>query len=159
MKLVSYVLWRYYPVFARDEDLCQEASIGLWHACCRYDEEKGKFSTFAVSCIKNAVRAALQKRRRKRRWAPDGVVSMDTPMYGDGEASMVDTVEDPVSSAFESGVLTADLVERLGERDRQIVAMKYVGLSHMEIGARLGKSPCYVSYRLKRIREACGQVS
>lgn len=48
------------------DDLLQEAHIALWRAANAFDHERGiPFSTFAYTCVRNAVsRAASVERRR-----------------------------------------------------------------------------------------------
>ena len=48
------------PTFTQ-EDLFQTAKVGLWRACKTYDEQRSKFSTWAVACITNELLMAYRK--------------------------------------------------------------------------------------------------
>lgn len=51
-KLVHFILQKKFPLVAFDEDVIQEANMGLWKACIGFDEAKGySFSTFAGTII------------------------------------------------------------------------------------------------------------
>jgi len=54
------------PGFAQ-EDLFQTAKMGLWRACQKYDEKRGRFSTWAVTCITNELLMAYRKHAGKGR--------------------------------------------------------------------------------------------
>ncbi len=60
--LVIYVMQRYYPSLIKNEDLQQEARLGLWRACLAYDEtRKETFMALAVPYIRNAISNGYQK--------------------------------------------------------------------------------------------------
>lgn len=40
-KLVHFILQKKFPLVAFDEDVIQEANMGLWKACIGFDEAKG----------------------------------------------------------------------------------------------------------------------
>ena len=46
------------------DDYIQIAAIGMMKACQNYDEEKGKFSTFAIVCIRNGLKNHVRKESR-----------------------------------------------------------------------------------------------
>ena len=75
LELAYFTLWKHYPTFAQDEDLKQEAVLGLWKACLTYDESKSKFSTYAVSCMLNKMKVWLRDRSKH----PD-TVSLSSPV-------------------------------------------------------------------------------
>lgn len=72
MKLVYYLISKYYPTFIGDEDLQQVGMLGLCKAANTWDEEKSKFSTYASKCILNEINFEF-KRRKKH----SGVLSLD----------------------------------------------------------------------------------
>lgn len=60
--LIAYVMQRYYPSLIKNEDLQQEARIGLWRACLAYDEtRKETFMALAIPYIRNAISGGYQK--------------------------------------------------------------------------------------------------
>lgn len=72
MPLVYHVIHKYYPKYARDEDVEQCGMIGLIQAVDGYDETKSKFSTYAVTIIRREINREL-----KRREADKMLVSLD----------------------------------------------------------------------------------
>lgn len=65
MKLVYYVLNKYYHKYIGDEDMIQVGMVGLVKAADKFDESKSKFSTFAVLCIRHAIQDELRKRNKE----------------------------------------------------------------------------------------------
>ena len=63
-KLVFFILNKYYPTHAFDEDAAQEGRIGLWNACQSYDPERSAFSTYAGRAIRNAIAMSLRQETR-----------------------------------------------------------------------------------------------
>lgn len=64
IKLANYVAAKFsvpYDAALDKEDLFQEAYLGLWKACLRFDESKGyEFSTYAVPIIKGTILRSLR---------------------------------------------------------------------------------------------------
>lgn len=144
-RLVYFVLWRYFPTLARDQDLAQEGNIGLWEACLSYDG-RVKISTFAVLCIHHAILNELRKRRR----APS-MASLDAPL-GEGDFSLIDTLVDLKTPNLEEEIFEEDFFFRLGPQDRQLVELLMGGLTKQAAGDATGMSRTTVSRRLKKIR-------
>lgn len=63
MNLVYHLIGKEYPTFLYDEDIVQSGFLGLCCATMKWKEEKGKFSTFACACIRNAIRMELRSRQ------------------------------------------------------------------------------------------------
>lgn len=75
MPLVYFCLNKYYPSFRNDEDLVQCGMIGLIEAVDNRDNAKHKFSTYAMSIIRNHMAKEL-----KRRVEEPKTVSLDQMM-------------------------------------------------------------------------------
>lgn len=143
---------RYFPNLSADEDILQEAFIGLWKACLTYDSKKAKFATYAVTCIKNQVLMALRKRRKDYKLP---VISMEeaATKNKNGEAlSILDTLVDP-SECPEETVRVKEYLSTLCERDRLLLCLRMNGLSQKEAGKALGVSQAQCSRYLKQLRE------
>lgn len=152
-KLVWFVLNRYYPDFVYDEDVAQEARIGLWLACKAYDPSRGAFSTFAVKTIHNEVRGYF--RRMLQRDIPrDQLVSLEHPVkdmsHGGDPVPLRDTLvgESDIQWMDLSGVKA-----KLGDLDLRIFRLRLTGLSMDDIGARVGISRQAVDKRLEKIED------
>ncbi len=67
-KLINAFARSYFLVGGDEDDIKQEAMLGLVGAIMTFDESKGKFGTFAYMCIKsrvlNAVNAALGEKHK-----------------------------------------------------------------------------------------------
>ena len=64
--LIYAALSKFLPEEAKDEDMQQIASIGLWKACLAYNEGAGaKFITFAYRCMRNEIYVELRRRKRR----------------------------------------------------------------------------------------------
>lgn len=140
-KLVYFVIHRYFPGFHDDEDVVQCGCIGLWRACANYDSTKGKLSSFATSCVKNAIGAELRSRERHR-WF-DSMQSLDAPMYLDDDGNDVTLVQRIPDT--EDGYCTVDwdvshLRGKLSKRDFKAFLMNVQGFTMGEIGKELGVS-------------------
>lgn len=148
VELAYFTLWKHYPTFAHDEDLKQEALLGLWQACLTYDENKSKFSTYAVSCILNRLRIQFRERAKH----PE-TVSLSTPIGGYEEEGLTleDTIEDPVPSIDEGYLDLKGFVASLSNRDQQIVKLRMQGLTHKQIAKELRMTRVNCSMRLSRI--------
>lgn len=63
MKLVYFVLHKYYPAYAYDEDIAQIGMLGLCKAASTFVETKGLFSTYAFRVVKNEIGMEFRRRR------------------------------------------------------------------------------------------------
>lgn len=142
--LVHSALSKYFPQYAFDEDMLQEARIGLWNACNGFNEDKGKFSTWAYTCILNEVRMRLRKKRVQ-------TVSLQTPVPStDGDLTYEDTLED---RKFDMSYAEVDFPRAFGKltpKQKQIVSLRLSGYNQIQIAGVLGNSQGYVSRLLKQ---------
>ena len=95
MKLVHHVLNKQFYSVRFDEDIIQIATLALCNAAMTWEEGKSKFSTFACTCIYNAV--AVELRARKRR-ANAVTNSLDAPVCEDKTLGDMFSYEDDVQS-------------------------------------------------------------
>ena len=149
LNLAYFILWKHYPTFAQDEDLEQEAMLGLWQACLSYDQQKSMFSTYASRCIHNRLRLWLRERSKHL-----DTVSINSPIRGYEEKGLTleDTIEDPVPAIDEGYIDLKDFLASLSERDQKIVKLRMQGLTHEQIAQKLGMTRVNCSIRLTRIR-------
>lgn len=64
VKLVYFIIQKYYPTFAHDEDIVQCGMVGLCKAAKKW-QQKGKFSSYARQCILNEIRNELKLRAKR----------------------------------------------------------------------------------------------
>ena len=146
--LVYHVLHKKFPMSRFDDDFQQIARLGLWKACLRYDENKGKFSTYAVPAIENEIKMELRKKSRKpielslddlirdTSDDADGLTIFGICM-GDQDVGFVDTI-------------WAD--KELTERQKRILSLLYNGMVQDDIAREIGISQTMVSREVAKIR-------
>lgn len=135
MKLVYYVINKYYPSYLGDEDVVQEGMLGLCRAANNYDPSKTKFSTYAVICIKHQILYYLRSRSKH-----NGTLSLDYDVKGE-ERNCEPFVN------FIVGELDVDTVwvdfktfySTLTENEKNIIDLSLY-YSPTEIGEMLGKT-------------------
>ena len=143
-----FLLWRHFPQLALDEDIKQEALLGLWKACRTYDKDKSQFSTYAAQCILNQVRQVL----RKRSYEPD-IVSLSTPVGGYEEEGLTleNMLEDPVPSIDEGYIDLKDFLRGLNERDKKLIQLRLQGKTQKQIAQEMGLAQSYCSRLITKI--------
>lgn len=147
IKLAYHVLHRNYPMFAQDEDMKQEALLGLWQACLTFNPRKAQFSTYAGCCILNQIRMAMRKDAKQ----PE-TVSLSTPLGEEG-VTLEDMLEDPCPSIDEGLIDLRNYLAGLSEKERQIIQLNIQGLTQHQIGAKMGLSQTWCSRILKKLRQ------
>ena len=146
--LVCYVLNKKFPMNRLDDDFKQIARLGLWKACLRYDENKGKFSTYAVPAIENEIKMELRKMSRKPIETSLDALIRDTSddtdgltifgiCMGDQDVGFVDTI-------------WAD--KELTERQKRILSLLYKGMVQDDVAREIGISQTTVSREVAKIR-------
>jgi RNA polymerase sigma-70 factor (ECF subfamily) len=111
------------------EDVTQEAFVKAYHALARFRQDS-PFRPWLLRIVRNE---ALNQRRRHRRQDRLGLRLASDRLSGDAAPSPETVV---VSEADRESVLTA--VNRLPERYRQVVALRYLlGLSEAETAETL----------------------
>lgn len=142
-----FLLWKYFPQLALDEDIKQEALLGLWKACMTYDKDKAQFSTYAGQCILNQVRQVL----RKQSYEPD-TVSLSTPVGDEDEnLTLEGMIEDPVPSIDEGHIDLKDFLRGLNERDKKLIQLRLQGKTQKQIAQEMGLAQSYCSRLITRI--------
>lgn len=173
LRLVAHIAKKYQNVDEDMEDLISIGTIGLIKAIDSFDAGKGKLSTYASRCIDNELLMLLRAKKKTSR-----EVSLYEPIGTDregNEISLLDVIEqDQVDVIDRMEVedklhrLKGMITDRLSDREREIILMRYGLLSgqeitQREIGHRLGISRSYVSRiekraleKLKEGYESCG---
>ena len=135
--LVRWAIKKYYPDFIDDEDLTQEGHIGLWRACLVYDEKKGfKFSSVAVSYIRNALRHGYEKlygRSLGKRQLLWNAQSLYEPI-GRDDLLLQDIIPGNMDVEF---LDISGALNRMSERDRKILYLFIAGFSQKEIAKKV----------------------
>ncbi len=161
LRLVVYLARRFENTGIHLEDLISIGTIGLIKAVGTYQPAKNiKLATYASRCIENEILMHLRKTSARK-----SEISFDEPLNTDWDGNelllsdVLGTDSDIVVRPIEEDVdrkLLAQALEKLTERERKIITMRY-GLhgarecTQKEVADRLGISQSYISRLEKRI--------
>lgn len=161
LRLVVYIARRFENTGMNLEDLISIGTIGLIKAIGTFDPGKSiKLATYASRCIENEILMFLRKKSSHRT-----EISIDEPLNTDWDGNelllsdVLGTDGDEVMKPIEDDVerqLLMEAVERLEERERTIILMRfgldgYEELTQKEVADLLGISQSYISRLEKRI--------
>ena len=161
LRLVVYLAKKYENSGVPAEDLVSIGTIGLIKAVNTFTPARSiKLATYASRCIGNEILMYLRKSSNRRQ-----ETSIDEPLNVDGDGNelllsdILGTDADAVSRPLEDDAERAMLlraIETLGERDRQIILLRFgIGgareATQKEVADLLGISQSYISRLEKRI--------
>lgn len=132
-----FIISKYFPQYIRDEDICQEAFMGLWKACTTYQEGKAAFTSYASKCIQNQIGTYLRYNTPKVT-----LVSLESPVASseDEKVKLKDTIEDPKTYIDDGYIVLRDFLEGLSYTEKQVIQGRLEGLSQQKIADKLGMS-------------------
>ena len=161
LRLVVYIARRFENTGVGIEDLISIGTIGLIKAVGTYQPAKNiRLATYSSRCIENEILMHLRKTAQLK-----SEVSFDEPLNTDWDGNelllsdILGTDVDMVMRPIEADVdrkLLFDALEKLEERERQIIMMRF-GLGGMrertqkEVADSMGISQSYISRLEKRI--------
>jgi len=161
LRLVVFISRRFENTGVGLEDLISIGTIGLIKAIGTFKCDKNiKLATYASRCIENEILMHLRKISNMRT-----ELSFDEPLNTDWDGNelllgdVLGTDEDEVSRPLEEDTereILLEAVERLGERERNIIILRF-GLkgsreyTQKEVAEMLGISQSYISRLEKRI--------
>lgn len=166
LRLVVYIAKKFDNTGVGIEDLISIGTIGLIKAVSSFDAEKHiKLATYASRCIENEILMYIRKNCIGKSYGHGSDVSIDEPLNtdrdgnelllsdilgGDGDGAFAD-----IEAQEDNRILRA-AVERLNEREQQIVALRFGiprGDEHTqkEVADMLGISQSYISRLEKKI--------
>ena len=161
LRLVAHVVKKYQGLPDDLDDLISIGTIGLIKAVGTYQPAKSiKLATYASRCIENEILMHLRKTANQKT-----ELSFDEPLNTDWDGNelllsdILGTDADAVSRPLEDDAERAMLlraIETLGERDRQIILLRFgIGgareATQKEVADLLGISQSYISRLEKRI--------
>ena len=146
MPLILDQVRRLGAVGLEDEDLAQEALMGLLAAVRTYRPDGGAaFTTYATTCIRNRLLTAVQ---RHNPWAGREQSLEDSDTLPDAVADPTQRLQE--QEELES--LLARLRTRLTDREYRVLLLRLSDCSYAEIAARLGITVKAVDNAIQRIR-------
>ena len=151
-KIINNYSLRYGDYIISEEDLFQEASVGLYDACLKYDSSKNvKFSTFAYIVIKRRIQRVYKMYREtygNENISLDNVDAYEYINYSSyineinyhyGSRELIDNIK--------------EYYEKLNKIDRKIIDLRIQKYSYKEIAERLNISRKVVDNKIYRIRK------
>lgn len=161
LRLVVYIAKKFESSGISVEDLISIGTIGLIKAVNTFCPQKNiKLATYASRCIENEILMFLRKHQHRHL-----EVSIDEPLNIDWDGNemllsdILGTDSDTVNKGIEQDIernLVLESVERLGERERIIMTLRF-GLrdgrerTQKEVADLIGISQSYISRLEKRI--------
>lgn len=163
---VRYVCQKYYLKDGDQQDLLQEASIGLLEAIKAYDHNsKVKFRNFAFICIKRELDSLVSRSNRKKRQVLNNAIPIysyveeENARYGSeyysGENFMKDDKDTPEAVVIaQEGLeeLMGFLQKELTILEQRVLFLRIEGLSYREITDVLAIQSKAVDNAIQRIR-------
>ncbi len=161
LRLVVYIARKFESSGVGVEDLISIGTIGLIKAVNTFCPTRGiKLATYASRCIENEILMHMRKCNNHK-----NEVSIDEPLNIDWDGNElllsdilgtdVDSINRPIEQAIERNLLL-ETVERLGERERKIMQLRFGLLdgeerTQKEVAEIIGISQSYISRLEKRI--------
>ena len=161
LRLVVYIAKKFESTGIGIEDLVSIGTIGLIKAINTFRADKNiRLATYSSRCIENEILMYIRKNSQSR-----GDVSIDEPLNVDWDGNelllsdVLGNEEDTVSYELEQEEerrVIREAVERLGERERLIIEMRYglfgnKEMTQKDVADRLGISQSYISRLEKKI--------
>lgn len=155
-KLVYYVLRKSFPALLTDEDMIQEAKIGLWKACIAFREEKGySFSSYAYKVIYNAILSALKKNSRRIEGRSEvTTLSIHQPINPeDPELTYEDILLGQEDFEYRKSEQMDFIFRTLSAKERPICKMIMNGMTRCEVAKVFGVSRQCINAKVMKIRK------
>lgn len=148
----------YFLFGGEEEDIKQEAMIGLYSACLSYKEDmKCSFNSFASLCMKRRILSAIKKANRNKNKALNESVSIHTKLDNTYEVELYlpQYVFNP-DEKFEENEnyeeIKEKIVKTLSKLELKILSFFLKGLSYDEISKALNITKKSVDNALSRIK-------
>lgn len=151
LPLVYYCVNKFYPTYKFDEDVISCGNIGLVNAARTFNISSNiKFSTYAVTCIKNEISTYF---RRESKYKYElSLNNLVNDINSDDYLEFIDLikVEDSYFSQIEDHDLILSFKKVLNEKEFTYFVLHHVaGLNQREIGDLFGISRAYVNFIIK----------
>lgn len=155
LRLVAHIVKKYYPTAKNQEDLISIGSIGLVKAVDSFSVENGaRFATYAAKCIQNEI---LMFFRSQKKLCSEVSINETIDVDRDGNPLTYtdilcsdENISEEIQQKIQSERLLHLVENRLTQRERQIIIMRYglygiEPITQREIALSLGISRSYVS--------------
>lgn len=159
-KIVRQISRSYFITNGDDEDLLQEAMIGLHSAIVSYDKEQGSFHSFANLCIKRRLLSAVKLSNSHKNKMFNNSISLNEEggiNNSDGECIFIVPSTDPspdenLKQKEDYKKLQNYINENLSKYEKKVLNLYLAGLSYSEIAFSLKTTSKSVENALSRLR-------
>ncbi len=164
--LASKISRRYFLIGQDEDDLEQEAMIGLFRAFQSFDVSKNSdFSSFASMCITRQIHTAIKSANREKNKALNERVELDN--QGGIQVSVKDDEDDVMLFVIPSKnplpddqliskqnvvQMTNEIIKNLSEYEKKVLALYLKGLKYKEMSVALKKDVKSIENTLTRIK-------
>lgn len=151
----------YFIAGADRDDLVQEGMIGLFKAIRDFDAGKqASFRTFAELCIKRQIITAVKAAARQKHIPLNSYVSLNKPIYDDGECFVSDMISKGESADPEAlflrqemnRALEVKIEKKLSRLEKTVLDMYLCGMNYIEIAKELKRPPKSIDNALQRVK-------
>ena len=153
----------HFLVGADQDDLVQEAMIGLYLAVRAFDPQAGSsFRTFADVCVSRQVVTAIRAATRRKHGPLNDYVSLHgpAPAAGEGERTLADVLPAPAAADPAEQLVGAEAVEALrvhvdralSDLEVEVLRLHVDGVGYREIAQRLHRGARSIDNALQRVR-------
>ena len=161
LRLVAFIAKKFESSKIEYEDLISIGAVGLIKAVKTFKPDKNiRLATYASRCIENEILMQIRKTSKVK-----NDISLDKPLSEDFDGNqlvlsdILPSDEDIVSQAVDEPTdraIVHQLIAKLGEREQEIMILRYglLGqeeLTQREVADKLGISQSYISRLEKRI--------
>lgn len=144
----------FFLVGGDNEDLIQEGVIGLLKAVNGYNGTNA-FSTYAYTCVKNALLSAVSKAQS----AKNKPLNYSVSIYSDTvELNPAIDPEEEIIGKESADELIKKINEKLSSFEITVLKLYLNGLSYLEIGEKLNKQPKSIDNALQRIKRKISNI-
>lgn len=149
-----------------EDEIIDEAYIGYVKALNSYSEEKGAFSTYACTCIRNEIATYFFRMNYPKRRANINCASLDTEI-GENGTPLIEFVQDNfnLEEEMEKKVLVEQILDiaqkDLSEREYKVFISYYLkGYTNKKIGEMMNVTASMITHirnvAIKKIRKKIG---
>lgn len=151
----------HFLVGADQDDLVQEAMIGLYLAVRAFDPACGSsFRAFADVCVSRQVVTAIRTATRRKHGPLNDYVSLHGPAADEGTRTLADVLPAPAQADPAEQLVGAEAVDALrahvdralSDLEVEVLRLHVAGMGYREIARRLHRGARSVDNALQRVR-------
>ena len=150
---IRSLAFKYFLVGADEDDVMQEAMIGLFLAIKNFNSEKNvSFESFARHCIVLSLKTAVKNSLRQKHIPLNNSLSIDTE-FDDLVNIQAKGPEDLSISNENFEIINIKLRKILSKFELSVLYLLYSGMTYKEVATVLGRSVKSVDNALQRIKK------